>query len=182
MTWISNLGLDEATEEGYEAFAKVQCKKLGFSFIWIRYLEWISILHPNMCLFLTIVRSKIHDGGTTRCGITGRKTGYEPGSDQDHITVFLGLLRNWVSLHGHIYVIEDEDLRVPVGLIPISGRWIDKNGQPGRNPELWVWTKQRAQEESESTRQAMNTSWRVATRGKQENRDRSWGNSRLPKR
>lgn len=132
---------------------------------------------------LTRDRSIIHDGATKRCEITGRKTGYEPGSDQDHITVHLGLLRNWISIHGHIYVIEDKQTMIPVGLVPRSERWLDTTGQPGRNPELWKWTKRRAQEEIESSRKARTTKgWRTDSEGKQENKNKFWGNSRLPKR
>lgn len=102
-------------------------------------------------------RSIIHDGRTTRCEMTGRKTGYEPSSDQDHITVYLGLLKNHVSIHGHLYVVKDAETGAPAKLLPESERWKDDNGRPGRNPELWTWTNRNAEHESESYRRAVNS-------------------------
>lgn len=158
------------------------CKEFGFSFLWLRYVIDFGTLREKKTQYLIHIRSEVHDGRTKRCSITGRKTGYEPNSDQDHITVYLGLLRNWVLVHGHFYTIKNEKSSVPVGLLPATERWPDKNGKKGRNPELWVWTKQRAQEESVSSRQARTSNWRAGPKEKQESKDRSWGNSRLPKR
>lgn len=96
--------------------------------------------------------------------------------------MYLGLLRTNISVHGHLYTITDEHSAAPLGLLPRQKRWLDDSGQLGRNPELWKWTKQKAQEESESSRQARTKSWRAGSGEKRENKGRSWGNSRLPKR
>lgn len=126
-------------------------------------------------------RSTIHDGRNTRCPITRLKTGYEPGSDQDHITVYLGLLRNWVSVHGHLYTTRHPRFKAPTGLLPVADRWPNKNGKPGRNPELWKWTKRKAQEQSESYTKAMTSdNWRD-DKGKT-SKSSFFSNSRLPKK
>lgn len=136
---------------------------------------WLPLRNP---------RSIIHDGKTTRCPVTGRKTGYEPKSDQDHITVYIGLVRNAILLHGHLYTTKHEELLAPSGLLPVAKRLSGKNGQLGRNPEIWKWSKQRAQEDSESYRKAKESdNWRRRGGEKKANqRNDFFSKSRLPKR
>lgn len=96
--------------------------------------------------------------------------------------MYMGLLPTKISVHGHLYTITDPNTLAPLGLLPLNERLLNESGQPGRNPELWKWTKQRAQEESESSRQARDSkNWRSGAGKKQGNKDRAWGNSRLRK-
>ncbi|RYO95275.1 hypothetical protein DL766_009575 [Monosporascus sp. MC13-8B] len=115
---------------------------------------WIS--DPGFAAPSKRRRAPIHDGQTTRCEMTGRKTGYEPNSDQEHMTVYLGLLSSWIHVHGDLYTIKDKRSNAPVGLLPRDQRWV-KDGQTGWNPELWGWTNVKAQKESESFRRANKT-------------------------
>ena len=147
--WIFRPTFPKPTVELYESFARAQCKYLGFSCIWLRqvYVSNDDDMRTNN------IRSTIHDGRTTRCPMTGRKTGYEPNSDQDHITVYLGHSKTWITIHGHLYTVKNKQNTAPVGLLPVKDRWLDDNGRPGRNPELWKWTRVRAERESQKKRQ-----------------------------
>ncbi|CAJ2509132.1 Uu.00g141580.m01.CDS01 [Anthostomella pinea] len=115
-------------------------------------------------------KNKIDESvGAKKCGLAGGKCYIEIQSRILHAQVGspwrAGLSEDWIYVRGLLYVDlrvsakakdededddDDDDDKEQLKMLPISQREPYDDGTPGRNPELWKWTKVQAEREVKS--------------------------------
>ncbi|KAI0903343.1 hypothetical protein F4823DRAFT_629489 [Ustulina deusta] len=127
----------------FNGFARWLCKHLGFTHIWIR--------------------AHVHDWKTQRDEITKLKTGELQRGEDNHITIYLGNRKDWINVHGDVYVsvVNARKGVVPNGLMPVESMHL-QDGEPPRNLRLYSWTSKMTQISSARHTQAMGSKdWRA---------------------